>query len=329
MKKAAIVTLKLVLPAGLFVYLLWNVDRQDYQAFWNQQKRWDQLFGAQLLALTAVVLTFFRWRMLVLAFGIPFTVRECLRLGFLGYMLNFVSVGSVGGDVFKAILVARDKSEKRPEAIASVLLDRALGLLGLVMLAWASLTFLAVGVDSMLLSGIRRAAGLLTLAAILSLLIAIFAGRWFERMLTRVERLPLAGETLARMARAVRMLRNSPIQLFSLILLSVFIHLLFASSIYLVSAGIYRDHPSLSEHLLVVPPGLAAGTLPLAPGGIGLQEGALAGLFAQLPRLPETFSGVLVATVFRLITIAITGIGLVYYWASHGREFQFAEHDPA
>lgn len=73
---------------------------------------------------------------------------------------------------------------------------------------------------------------------------------------------------------------------------------------------------------MVVPPGMAAGALPLAPGGIGLQEGALAGLFKQLPGLPENYSGMLVATVFRLITISIAGIGLVYYWASHGREFQ-------
>ena len=74
---------------------------------------------------------------------------------------------------------------------------------------------------------------------------------------------------------------------------------------------------------MVVPPGMAAGTLPLAPGGIGVQEGALAGLFKQLRNLPENYSGVLVATVYRLITITIAGVGLVFYLASHGQEFEF------
>ena len=74
---------------------------------------------------------------------------------------------------------------------------------------------------------------------------------------------------------------------------------------------------------MVVPPGMAAGALPLAPGGLGVQEGALAGLFRQLPDLPRQFSAILVATVYRLITIAIAGIGVCFYMASHGREFKF------
>ncbi len=74
----------------------------------------------------------------------------------------------------------------------------------------------------------------------------------------------------------------------------------------------------------MVPPGMAAGAIPLAPGGLGAQEFALDALFKQLPNLPDQFSGMIVATVYRLITIAIAGIGLVYYWTSHGRELQLA-----
>jgi len=97
---------------------------------------------------------------------------------------------------------------------------------------------------------------------------------------------------------------------------SVCVHALLACSVYLISAGFYTDCTSLAEHLMVVPPAMAAGTLPLAPGGLGYQEGALAGLFKVLPDVPESFSGILLATIYRLLTLTAAGIGLVIYLLS-------------
>lgn len=327
MTKFVVTTLKLGLPAALFGYLLWSVPSEDYRAFANQPKRWELLLAAQCLALVAVMISFVRWRFLVLAFGIPFTLREAMRLGFLGYLLNFVSFGSVGGDVFKAILVARDKREKRPEAVASVLLDRAIGLLGLLLLTWLSLFFLSDASMTPLLIGIRRAAGVLSLVALSGLAVGLLAGRWFDRWIDWVGHIPVLGETLARMSRAVRALRSRPLLLPMLTLLALAVHTLLATTVFLISWGIYAEHPTLKQHLMVVPPSMAAGTLPLAPGGIGVQEGALAGLFQQLPQLPQAFSGMLVATVYRLITITITGVGVIFYLASHHREFEFVQQE--
>ncbi|MGN6546681.1 MAG: lysylphosphatidylglycerol synthase transmembrane domain-containing protein [Aureliella sp.] len=324
MKRAAIIFLKVALPAALFVYLLWRVPASDYEAFWSRPKRWDLLALAQGLALTAMTVGMVRWWALVRAFGIPFELREALRLGFLGYLLNFVSLGSVGGDLFKAILVAKHKPRSRPEAVASVVLDRAIGLLGLVLLTVISLTFFSNGELSNVLKRIREFALALSLAAIVALLVAIYSGRWFERLIHALARLPLAGESLARMAWAVRQLRGQPATLLGLILASVGVHSLLALTVYFVSCGIYAEHPTLTEHLYVVPPAMAAGAIPLAPGGLGAQEYALDELFKQLASLPPEFSGMIVATVYRLITLAIAGIGLVYYWTSKGRELQQA-----
>lgn len=323
LKKVGLTALKLAIPAGLFIYLLWSVPADDYRAFWSQPKRWELLFAAQLLALVAAIISILRWRLLVLAFQIPFTVREALRLGFLGYLLNFISFGSVGGDVFKAILVARDRPQKRPEAVASVLVDRAIGLIGLLLLSWLTLVLFSSDFHSPLLTGIKRGAAIFTTISIFCLAAAVFAGQWFDRLIHWSARLPLAGQTLARMARAVRQLRSSPQVLLWMVVLAVCVHSMLATTVYLISCGIYPHHPTLQQHLMVVPPGMAAGALPLAPGGIGVQEGALAGLFQQLPDLPPLFSPVLVATVYRLVTITIAGIGIAFYVASHGREFKF------
>ncbi len=325
LKKTVLILVKLAIPLGLFAYLLWSVDQAEYAAFWSQPKRWDLLLLAQCVALLSITISFMRWRILVRAFEIPFSITECLRLGFLGYLLNFVSLGSVGGDLFKAILVARDKPERRPEAVASVLLDRAIGLLGLVLLAWLSLVLFATDEMPPLLIAIRRAAGSIATVSIVALLICVYAGKWFERLLVWCENLPWIGETLVRMARAVRLLRRKPWVIPIAICMSVLVQSMLAFTVYLVSHGVYSQAPTLAEHLMVVPPAMAAGSLPLAPGGIGLQEGAIAGMFELLPQLPETFKGILVATVYRLVTILIAGIGIAYYYASHGREFKFKQ----
>lgn len=326
MKKPLLFVMKVGLPLALLTYLLMSVDRADYAAFWNSPKRWDMLLLAQLTALAAIVISFLRWRSLVENIGIAFTAKEALRLGFLGYLLNFVSLGSVGGDLFKAILVAKEKKSQRPEAVASVLLDRAIGLLGLIILAWLSIVVFADRQLPVLLLNIGRAAGTIMVVSIVALLLAVYSGAWFERWIGWGEqRLPLIGKSLGRMARCVRLLRNKPSTIPSLIGGAVLVHSLLTLSVCFVSWGVYPQAPSLQQHFMVIPPGTAAGALPLAPGGIGVQEGAIAGLFRLLPDLPETYSPILVATVYRLITVAIAGIGVAYYVASHGREFTYAQ----
>ena len=322
LKKAAILFLKVAIPLTLFAYLLWRVDPEHYRVFWEQPKRWDLMGLALLTAFLAIIVSILRWRRLVLAFQIPFTPTEALRLGFLGYLLNFISFGSVGGDLFKAILVAKDKPQRRPEAVASVLLDRAIGLLGLILLASISLiAFSGAGLPAPLVV-IRDWSTGLALLSIIALLTAIYAGTWFDRLIDWGSGIPVAGETLARMARALRLLRHQHMTLLSVIVTSVGVHGLLAFSVYLISCGAYVEHPSFADHLKVVPPALAAGALPLAPGGLGYQEAALAKLFDTLPDIPAGYSGMLVATIYRLVTIVIAGFGLPFYWTKQTREVQ-------
>lgn len=324
MKKKILILIKLGLPLGIFVYLLAGVDRADYLAFWNQPKRWDLLVLAQLLTLLATVIGILRWRLLVLYLDIPFTTTEALRLGFIGYLLNFVSLGSVGGDLFKAILAARNKPSKKPEAVASVLLDRAVGLLGLIMLAWFCIIIFAdSGVPPLILT-MGRMAGAMTTVCAAALLIAVYSGDWLDRWIGQFgQRVPVLGPIAARMAYAVRLLRHRSAAIPTLLVSSLLVHVLLTLSVYLVSWGVYPEAPSLQQHFMIVPPALAAGAIPLAPGGLGIQEGAMVGLFRLLPSLTDGYSAVLVATIFRLMTLSCAGIGVGYIIASHGRELKY------
>src|SRR5262249_48107652 len=106
---------------------------------------WNMMIGALVCTLIMATLSFVRWHILIRALGIDIRLADSLRLGALGFALNFVSPGSIGGDFFKAIFLAHGQPGRRTEAIATVIADRVLGLLTMFLLA--SIGILATGLQ--------------------------------------------------------------------------------------------------------------------------------------------------------------------------------------
>ena len=61
---------------------------------------------------------------------LPFTLGNAFRLGLLGFFFSTFLPGSVGGDLVKAAGIAREQS-RRTVAVATVIMDRIMGLWGL------------------------------------------------------------------------------------------------------------------------------------------------------------------------------------------------------
>ena len=111
---------------------------------WKNREQMREVLGRDLdlrlfalgfaIYMTAMLLTFFRWYLLVRALDLPFTVRDAIRLGFIGNVFNLVIPGAVGGDLIKAAYLSREQA-KKTQAIATMIIDRLLGLLGLFLLA--------------------------------------------------------------------------------------------------------------------------------------------------------------------------------------------------
>ena len=86
-----------------------------------------------------------RWYLLARSLGVPFKLRRAFQLGLLGLFGNTFLPGSVGGDFFKAYLLAKDSPGQRTAAVSTVLMDRGFGLFGLLLftavlgsIAWAN-----------------------------------------------------------------------------------------------------------------------------------------------------------------------------------------------
>ena len=126
-------TLLAGLTVGLLSLVLWQ-NRDTIREVLGQRLDLRLLGLAFLITQISLLITFVRWSILVRVIEPSFTLRSSILLGFIGYVFNLVIPGAVGGDVVKAAYLARMHIRKT-QAIASMVIDRILGLLGLFILA--------------------------------------------------------------------------------------------------------------------------------------------------------------------------------------------------
>ncbi len=129
--------LKLCVAAGALSYLI-ATGKLDLTQIRDGLNRPLPLLAGAALLFGTILLSFIRYRVLILGVGLGLSLRECIRYGFIGTFFNTFLLGSLGGDVIRVHYIMR-RTGKPAGTLASILLDRVLGLLGLMTLAGATL----------------------------------------------------------------------------------------------------------------------------------------------------------------------------------------------
>ena len=260
--------------------------------------------------LVALLLTFARWYTLVRAQGLPFRFRDAVRLGFIGNVFNLVIPGAVGGDVIKAAYLGRMQPDRKPQAWASMVIDRILGLLGLFTLAgvaglltWGSAdgqVRLLIGlVWGLLLSGFV-ALGVAFSPGLYRPLNRLVAGR--GKLAAIVERLEAIGMTYRRrLGTVVGMLG-----------VATLCHSLYVLAFYTASLALFDSMPTLAQHYLMVPLTLFTTAVPLPFGALGLSEQIGGRLFQMVHHV----DGAVAMMAFRVLMYASGVVSACVYLAN-------------
>lgn len=319
MKKLAISLLKIGISVGIIGYLVVDACRnQAFGKLQEQSKDWWLLAGACAACGAAVLLTLIRWYYLVRALDLPFTLREALRLGFLGYLFNLAPMGIVGGDLLKAVMLARQQRGHRAEAVATVFIDRVIGLHMLFVVA--SVAILATGLYALPNEKIQLvcwAALVATLLGTVAMVVMLLPDVTGGRLPALVAKVPYAGPMTVRLAAAVGMYRHQMPVLLASAVMSIGVHSLFTVGIYLITRGLYGQFHALSTQFVISPLTAATGVLPV---NFGPFEYTLDRLFSGIP-LPDgsrmiTGQGFVVALGYRIINVLTAIVGVAYYLAS-------------
>ena len=305
---------------AIIAWLVVDATRNDsFAKLRDEPKHWDLLALAAVLCFAAVVLTMIRWMYLVRALDIPFRLRDALRLGFLGYLLNFISPGSVGGDLFKAVFLARTCHGRRAEAAVTVVVDRLIGLYALFLVGTAAIFLTGMWrLDSDKVRLICQIVFWCTGIGTAALVIAALPGFSHGPIARKLHALPRVGHIIERINRANRLYYSRVWVLVLATAMSIVVHSLNAVGVWLIARGVLSDAPSLGAHFVIVPLAMATGAIPLAPNGLGTFEVTVEFLYQHLPNgmAAAASAGFVVALGYRLITVVIAMIGAGVYFAS-------------
>jgi hypothetical protein len=322
--------LKYAIGFGLLAFVIWRSWDDKVQPNDNVipglktvlQKSPDWANVALAAGLIAMVmgLQFYRWYLLVKAVGLPFTKWNALRLGLVGYFYNIFLPGAIGGDLVKAFFIARDHPTRKPVAVATVLIDRVLGLFGLVLLAsvvggigWAN------GDDY-----IRSNEYLKTIIRVTGLTAGVIGLGWvllgwmpehrknkFEDRLHRLKPRKL-GQTLAELWFAIRTYRQRSKVIYVSVAISAAAHIGMVL-LYHVCVRVFplEDPATLAEHAVIAPIGYIAQVFFPVPGGVGGAEAIFGFLYTLLGR-PES-TGVIGRLTLRVFEWSVGLMGYLMF----------------
>lgn len=250
-----------------------------------------------------------RWQVLLKAQGLDVSYYEATRLTFIGFFFNNIVPGMTGGDVIKAVLIARAHKGRGPDAVATVIVDRVLGL---VVLAGLAAVVLVFSYDTY-----RTVANWVFLFLLIAVATAMFFLSRRVRRLLRIDRLMnrLPGAPLLkRLDQAFLAYRSQPMVILVAIGLSILAHLANVLSVYFmgidlgVTTGNGLKEPELLTYMATVPIIMIVSSIPLLPGGWGLGEAAFGYFFRSVGIRNMTLSvGLSVLHRFSLLLFSLVG----------------------
>lgn len=284
-KTVVVFFLKVVVAAGL-IGLLVRYGALDFRVLSVLWKK-PSLLAANMATwfVCSVVLASARWRVLLGAVGVRLPVLRTVALQLTALFFNVVIPGNVGGDVVKALYVARrEPPERRAPILLVVVVERFVGLSGLVAMA-AVVTLANAGTlweqprfRPMVLTVAAFTAAFLVAPALFVALVRKIGDR-IERRVTGPNRL---AKLLRQLVLAARLFSERPRALVTALLMSMALHgtgmLLFT----LLTPELTGQQVTFAKIATVYPTGLLSVVLPIAPAGFGVGHAAFAKLFEAI-----------------------------------------------
>ncbi len=301
--------IRTVIACGLLGYVIYT-NRDQFALVFQRPVNLGAFAVAFGLYTIGFLLAFVRWYWLARTAGLTFRLRDAMRLGFIGLPFNLIIPGAVGGDVIKAAYFCREqRSKTRP--IASIVLDRLLGLLGLFILAGVVGGFAWPRLDPLMRRLVVTAWGI----ALLTTLIIAAA-------FVPLQRIPIkfAHKLRTDLGAVGASYRNQLGSVLGALVMSVVTHAFNVLAFYMASRSLFPRIPSVLDHFLIVPLVLFSTAIPLPFAALGASEKISEELF----KLADYSGGAVAMVAMRILQLIAAGMGLIVYMANQSqvRELQ-------
>jgi uncharacterized protein (TIRG00374 family) len=257
---------KLIITAGLFALIAYYIDLKDTWQVMIQASL--PLLGMALIAqIISTLFAGYRWGLIMRRLGFIRTIDFYIRIYFIGSYFNQALPSSIGGDAVRIMEVGKSGYKKR-HVFAGVFIDRAVGVLGLLVLNLAAnLLF-----KGYLPEWLTQLINIITLTGILGFLALVFL-----RYLDFIEDLLVLKHLHALSSQAHRLYSN-PLTLGGHTLLSLGSHIFSILSVFIIARSLNMDL-DFQLFLVAMPPVFLLTFIPISLAGWGIREGAMVGIF--------------------------------------------------
>jgi len=254
-----------------------------------------------------------RWTVILKAREFDVSMKETFPLTLIGVFFNFALPGAIGGDVVKAYYIAQDNSTRRVEAVTTVLIDRVLGLYGMILLALLAMLFnLQFVVANSSLLAVFYSSFFLFLG------MTVFIGLSLSKTLRKALHLDLVfsklpgGQFFSKLYDALNMYRKHLGMMVYTIVLSLLAQVVAVIFMLFIGGLIGDEGLNWATYFFAVPIGFIVSSLPIAPAGLGVGQYAFLVLF-ELYSGAKTNVGQTAITAFQVFLFAWGMIGGYFY----------------
>jgi uncharacterized protein (TIRG00374 family) len=306
MKKTIFTAIQVLVTLGILVWI-----------FHDPQKRGDMLHALRhadllwvLIGIAAYgvveILAAARWQILLRVQGISIGWLRLGALLMIGIFFNQFMPGGTGGDVVKIFYLLKETPGKKAQALLAVLIDRVIGLVGLIFIAsliiaqryeWLQqtevtkrLTWSFFGILAFTIGGIALSFTLTGLGLV-------------DRL---PRKLPFR-EKLLELAVAYNLYARAWKASLLAILVSVGVHLGSFYVFYAAARSLHVRIPLL-DFAAVMPIINTLAALPISVGGTGVREGLFQTLLNSLCGVKEADA----------VVISLTGFAMILFWGVVG-----------
>lgn len=271
------------------------------------------LFQAGLCVLAMILVTVWRWKILLHSQGVEIRFLALFRVYYLSLACAPVLPGGVGGDALRIAYTIRLTADRKVMAAASVFIDRLLATVGVVFVAF----FLilphvprAIGGEAALLSLLVLLSGLFV-GCILFITMALLSGRrvgisrWlhdhFQNRLVRM---------IVEVFDAIAAYRFHPKTIIAAIAMSTANQIFIVVAVVIIAGRLGFIGFSVADMGIASMLTQIANVLPLTPGGIGVGEVAFDQILTILTSPDATAGYGSIFLTFRVLSIIVTLPGI-------------------
>jgi uncharacterized membrane protein YbhN (UPF0104 family) len=296
--------LKVLFGVGLFTWMVTS-GKLNLAQVAGALSKWPMMLAILALGYLQIGITTWRWKMLLRAQDILLSFRQAWDLMMIGMLFNVVIPGAVGGDLIKGYYITRATVGKKSNAAITVLVDRIIGLIGLLFLG---AVVVVADWNGVMAAPATRSLGAITVGSTLGVFAFLYAavlagGRLAEAPLPTVAR---------NVFRALSEYRTKGSVIPISLILSIFNQALTCATYWVALRATGVTDMPISQFFLVVPLGLIVSAIPIAPGGVGVGQAGFFALF-QIAAPAYATLGTDAYTVFQVMFILICLSGLYWY----------------